>query len=388
MKNNNMLLFFLVVFTIYFGANIYIFLKGYRLMSEAGHSGIYFVTFIFLSSLFIIGKILERNHSGILSDIMNIFGGFWLAYMLYAFLLFLVSDIGFLAVKSTGILPADAVSSFRKWRFIAVNAATLILIITGLINALTPIVKEYDITVRKTLPGNGEIKIVAISDIHLGSTIRKRSMRKLQVRIDSQKPDMILLLGDIIDGEIGPVMRGDLLASFSCPPCREGVYAITGNHEYIGGIERTSKYIREKGIPLLMDETAVTPSGITLIGRKDRDSFRYTGRARASLEELTTGIDSSGLVILLDHQPWKLEESAMAGVDLHLSGHTHNGQIWPLSLLISRMYEIPYGHGMIGNTHFIVSSGYGLWGPRVRIGSRSEVVVIRLRQHFPDQSTS
>ena len=212
--------------------------------------------------------------------------------------------------------------------------------------------------------------------------------RSLQGIIDSLKPDIVLLLGDIIDGEIEPVLRDDLLSSFSCPPCSEGIYAITGNHEYIGGIERTAKYIRGKGIPLLMDETVITKSGITLIGRKDRDSFRYTGRDRASLDELIADVDMSGLVVLMDHQPYRLEESASAGIDLHLSGHTHNGQIWPISILISRMFEIPYGYGKIGETNFIVSSWYGLWGPRVRLGSRSEVVLIKLRQENIDQSTS
>ncbi|MFO7575577.1 MAG: metallophosphoesterase [Bacteroidales bacterium] len=383
-----MLIFFLIVFTIYFGANTYIFFKGYALMSAGRSARLYSILFIFLASLFIAGRILERNHSGILSDIMNIFGGFWLAYIFYSFLLYLVSDIGLVTGKATGIIPAEAVSIFKKWRFIGVNALTVIIIVAGFINALTPVVKHYEIDVTKPLPGNGEMQIVAVSDIHLGSTIRKRSMKKLQGIIDSLKPDMVLLLGDIIDGEIGPVLRDDLLASFSCPPCGEGIYAITGNHEYIGGIEQTANYISERGIPLLMDETVITPSGITLIGRKDRDSFRYTGRERASLEELTGDIDHTGLVILMDHQPLRLEESVAAGVDIHLSGHTHNGQIWPLSILISRMFEIPYGYDKIGGTNFIVSSGYGLWGPRVRVGSRSEVVLLTLRQANSDQRAS
>lgn len=383
-----MLIFFLIVFIVYFGANTYIFFKGYSLMPAGRYARLYSVLFIFLASLFIAGRFLERNHSGILSDIMNILGGFWLAYMLYAFLLYLVSDIGLVTGKATGIIPAEAVSIYKKWRFIAVNALSVIIIVAGFINALTPVVSRYEIDIRKPLPGKSEIKVLAVSDIHLGSTIRKRSMKKLQGIIDSLKPDMVLLLGDIIDGEIGPVLRGDLLSSFTCPPCVEGIYAITGNHEYIGGIERTSGYIQERGIPLLMDETVITPSGITLIGRKDRDSFRYTGRERATLEELTKDVDQTGLVILMDHQPMRLEESAAAGVDIQLSGHTHNGQIWPLSILISRMFEVPYGHEKIGGTNIIVSSGYGLWGPRVRVGSRSEVVLLTIRQASEDQSTS
>jgi predicted MPP superfamily phosphohydrolase len=197
--------------------------------------------------------------------------------------------------------------------------------------------------------------------------------------IASLKPDMVVFLGDIVDGEIGPVMRGDLLGSFSCPPCRDGVYAITGNHEYIGGYTATTDYIRSKGIHLIEDEVIKTSSGITLIGRKDRDSQRYSGITRATLSELVERADTSTPLILLDHQPYNLDESVSAGIDLHLSGHTHNGQIWPISMLVSAIYEIPYGYENRSGTSFIVSSGFGLWGPRVRIGSRPEVVLINLR---------
>jgi uncharacterized protein len=373
-----MIIFFVIVFTLYFAANSYIYIKGYQVFPRGRQSITYTLTFIFFASLFIAGKILERGHSGILSDILNIFGGFWLAYMLYGFILYLITDMGFLAGRLSGIIAAEDVPGFKKWRFLVVNGITVIVVIIGFINALSPAVTKYDITIPKSLPGLTSMKIVAVSDIHLGSTIRKRSMRKLQGIIGSLKPDMVVFLGDIVDGEIGPVLRGDLLGSFSCPPCSDGVYAITGNHEYIGGYSETTTYIKSKGIRLLEDEVIKTSSGVTLIGRKDRDSQRYTGIPRASLSELIKEADTSTPLILLDHQPYNLDESAAAGIDLHLSGHTHNGQIWPISLLVSAIYELPYGYLKKGGTNFIVSSGFGLWGPRVRIGSRPEVVLINL----------
>jgi len=374
-----MAIFFIVVFTVYFAANTYIYLKGYALAGRGRYSAMYTVTFLLLVSMFIAGKILERNHSGILSDILNIIGGFWLAYMLYAVLLYIITDLGLLAVKVAGISNGELLTGIKKWRFIIVNGITVLVIVAGFFNALAPRIVNYEIETTKSLNGRPEVKIAAVSDIHLGSTIRKRSMRKLQSMIGSVSPDMVLFLGDIVDGEIGPVLRGDLLASFSCPPCREGVYAITGNHEYIGGIERTAPYILSKGIELLDDETVTTPSGVVLIGRRDRDSFRYTGKPRATLDDLLAVADRSAFTILLDHQPVNPGEAAAAGIDLQLSGHTHNGQIWPLSIVVSKMYEIPYGLGRIGETSVIVSSGFGLWGPRVRIGSRPEIVVLRIK---------
>jgi hypothetical protein len=196
--------------------------------------------------------------------------------------------------------------------------------------------------------------------------------------LKEMNPDIVLLLGDIVDGEIGPVLRGDLLRYFTCPKCNDGLYAITGNHEFIGGGSRTIPYIESKGIRVLKDEVVTLEGGIQLIGRIDRDSYRFYRKERLSLDKLMEQVDTMKPVILLDHQPFHLSETAEKGVDLQLSGHTHNGQMWPLNYITARIYELSYGYLKKGNTHFIVSSGYGLWGPRVRSGSRSEVLLINI----------
>jgi len=165
---------------------------------------------------------------------------------------------------------------------------------------------------------------------------------------------------------------------FTCPKCKDGLLAITGNHEFIGGAKRTIPYIESKGIRILKDEIVTIQGGIQLIGRLDRDSRRFYGKERLSLEELMKQIDKTKPVILLDHQPFRLEESEKNGIDLHLSGHTHNGQIWPLNYITRKIFELSYGYIKKGSTHFIVSSGYGLWGPRIRSGSRSEVLLINI----------
>jgi predicted MPP superfamily phosphohydrolase len=189
----------------------------------------------------------------------------------------------------------------------------------------------------------------------------------------------VLLLGDIVDGELGPVMRGDLLKYFTGPETKDGLYAITGNHEFIGGANRTIPYIESKGIRILKDEKVILPGGIQLIGRLDRESFRYFGKERMSLEDLMKDIDHARPIILLDHQPNRLDESEKNGVDLQLSGHTHNGQLWPLNYITRRVFELSYGYRRKGSSQFIVSSGYGLWGPRIRSGSRSEVLLINIK---------
>jgi predicted MPP superfamily phosphohydrolase len=328
---------------------------------------------------FIAGKFLERNHSSILTDILNIIGGFWMAFMLYAFLLLLLSDVFLLINRFIHFIPSGNILLFKRWTFMMSIAVTLLIIIVGFIIAITPIVRRYDISIDKPVTGADEFRIAAVSDIHLGSIIRKRSMNVLSNMLRELEPDLTLFLGDIIDGEIGPVLRNDLLSEFNCPECKSGVYAITGNHEYIGGAYRTIPYIEKKGIRVLKDEIIKLPQGIQLIGRLDRDSFRYTGKERLSLEELIIKIDKTKPVILLDHQPFNLEQSEKNGIDLQLSGHTHNGQMWPLTWLVKIIYEVSFGYKKKGNTQIIVSSGFGLWGPRIRLGSRSEVLLINIR---------
>jgi predicted MPP superfamily phosphohydrolase len=379
MKRYEMIVFFSIVLVIYSLVNVYIFYKGYNAIPALKNNRLlYSLVFFLLSGIFIAAKILEARHSSVISDALNILGGFWLAFMLYGFIFFLISDIFLLLLRIPGIIGADKIFLFRKWSFFITAAFSSLLIIGGFINALIPVVKEYNITINKQAGEIKTLRVAAVSDIHLGSVIRKRSIKKLSGMLRNMKPDIVFLLGDIVDGEIGPVLRGDLLKYFTIPSCQDGLYAITGNHEFIGGAAKTIPYIESKGIRVLKDEMVTLEGGIQLIGRIDRDSRRFYGRERLSLADLMKQADTTRPVILLDHQPFNLNESAKLGVDLELSGHTHNGQMWPLNYVTAKIYELSYGYLRKGNSQFIVSSGYGLWGPRVRSGSRSEVLLINI----------
>lgn len=375
-----MLVFFLIVLTIYLLANLYLYFKGYNSFPVLKEKKLlYTIIFFSLAAAFILAKVIESRHSSLITDIMNVAGGFWLAFMLYGIMFFLVSDIISLLLRLTGVLNQDNIIVYRKWTFIVTVTASACLIIGGFINAVIPVVKKYDITINKSAGDVRSMRIAAVSDIHLGSIIRKRSMKKLSGILAGLKPDLVLLLGDIVDGEIGPVMRGDLLQYLDCPKCDYGMLGITGNHEFIGGASHTIPYIESKGIRLLKDEMLVLKGGIQLIGRKDRDSDRFYGGKRLTVAELMKQVDTTRPVILLDHQPFGYDEAAKLGVDLELSGHTHNGQMWPLNHITRMIYELSYGYLRKGNTHFIVSSGFGLWGPRVRSASHSEILLINIK---------
>lgn len=376
-----MAIFLIIVFTVYFLTNFYLWMKGHRALSGAGFSTAWYtVVFLVLASTFIAGKILEHSYTNLFSDILNVIGGFWMAFMLYGFLIWLTADILLLLQKPFHLIPETAIPKMRLWLFAGAISTTLLLIVIGFFNAVSPVVKRYDLTAGKSFgKGNEPMSIVAVSDIHLGSIIRRRSMKHLTEMISEEKPDLVLFLGDLIDGSIGPVLRDDLLAYLKLPELPYGKYAITGNHEFMSDLKKSIPYIESKGIRVLSDEVIILDNGLQIIGRTDRTAMQGSGPGRASLDSLLSLTDPGSPVLLLDHQPYDLSALAGTPVDLQLSGHTHNGQMWPFTIAVNRMFELSHGYKKFGNTHVIVSSGFGIWGPRMRIGTRPEILSITLR---------
>ena len=152
------------------------------------------------------------------------------------------------------------------------------------------------------------------------------------------------------------------------------VYACLGNHEYFSGQPEARQFYKDAGIHLLMDSTAVIDSSLVIIGRDDA-----MNRRRKTLADLTMNMDKSLFSIVLDHQPHHLEKAEKAGIDFQFSGHTHRGQVWPISWITDAIYECSWGSHQRGNTHYYVSSGMGIWGGMFRIGTQSEYVVLNVR---------
>ena len=376
-----MAIFLTVVLTVYILVNLYLWFKGRRALSGTGiNTALYSAVFVALASTFVIGKFLEHSYTNLFADIMNVIGGFWMGFMLYGFLAWLTADILLLLQKPFHLVPASVIPKLRLWLFVGITSGTVLLIIIGFINAISPVTKRYSVEIAKNLgSGTEPVKIVAVSDIHLGSIIRKRSMRHLSEMISGEKPDLVLFMGDLLDGSIGPVLRGDLLSHLTIPAPRYGLYAITGNHEFMSDLGKSIPYIESKGIRVLMDEVVRLDNGVQLIGRIDRTALHTPGSSRKPLEKLLARADTTAPIILLDHQPFDLSALAGTPVDMQLSGHTHNGQMWPLSLITGRMFELSHGYRVFGKTHVIVSSGFGIWGPRMRIGTRPEILSITLK---------
>ncbi len=198
--------------------------------------------------------------------------------------------------------------------------------------------------------------------------------------INIVKPELVIFAGDIIDEDIGPVIKEDMGKSLSKinPPL--GFFGINGNHEHMGGVEAADSYLIQHGLRMLRDESFLVSDSFYLVGREDRTISRTGGIDRKSLDEVLKNSNPTLPIILLDHQPFDLKSLAESNkIDLQISGHTHNGQLWPFTYIVKMIYELPFGYLKINNTHFYVSSGYGTWGPPIRIGNRPEIVLINVK---------
>lgn len=363
---------------IYSSANYYLYVRGLQAFSlTQSYRRWYIIIFWTVAASFIVGSFLERLATSAFSEWVYRIGSFWIAYMLYLGMAVVLIDIVRILNYFFHFLPQF--SEVMRFRLGLIVVSTVsVIVIGGHINALWINVKEIPLTIHKKVTGSPEVKILMASDIHLGALIGERREKKLLDIIREQKPDLVLLCGDLVDGEIAPVLRKNLGRHLQEIETSLGVYAILGNHEYIGGIEKTLPYLKSINIKVLIDETVTLLDGIQLVGRNDRSSERGAN-LRKPLTKLLSGIDPTKPIIVMNHQPFNLQEAVDVNVDLHLSGHTHHGQLWPISYITKAIFELSWGYLKKGNTNFYVSSGYGTWGPSVRVGNRPEVVVFKLK---------
>lgn len=371
-------MFFIIVLGVTLSINSYVFLRGWQLMPPSFIVRIlYTVAFWGMTSVFFLRMYKGDVFSPSLSLLLSEVGFTWLTAVIYLAMFALVIDLLRITNHFTGFFPLAVTTNpivAARLTGAAVVLAVSSLLVHGYYKFNNPQVTRLEINIEKPLQENA-LRIVLISDIHLSSYINGEHLDKYVTMINKEEPDLVLIAGDIADRNLKPLEEWDISERFKRIKSRYGVYAISGNHEFYGGErEKIYNYIRSSGINFLVDSVAMAAGGVQIVGRDDR-----TNRNRLPLDQLMEGVDHNLPVILLDHQPFGLEEAQHNGVDLQLSGHTHNGQFWPGNLIVNAMYEIAYGYGRKGNTHYFVTSGIGLWGPKFRIGTVSEIVVIDMK---------
>lgn len=356
--------YFLMIMGAYLAGNIYVFVRAMQMLSGIGLgwrilAGLIFWVLAF--ALFISMSLRDVEMPLALSKLMFSLGAIWMVFILYMVLTLLATDIIkiFLPSMQSGFLYA--------------LGFTLLLLVYGYYNYRHPKIEHIDITLDKPIEG-GSIRVVAVSDVHLGSGTDKNDLKRYVEMINGQKPDIILIGGDLIDNSLTPVRQQRMEEELSQLKAPMGIYMVLGNHEYISRAEECEEFLSHTPIQLLRDSVVVLPCGLQIIGRDDA-----TNKRRQLLSTLLERADRQKPILVMDHQPYHLAEADKAGIDLQFSGHTHHGQVWPLSLLTDYIYEQSHGYRKWPTAHIYVSSGLSLWGPPFRIGTNSELVVFDIK---------
>ena len=372
--------FFIPIFLIIGGAALYIYMRFRPLLPDftTWRGWATFAAFFAIIFAYVIGTVFQRHGQLLVAKPFIIVGSWAMAVLLYSFLVFLAIDVvrlvNLLIFKAEWLSFRYSPDSGKARIFsMACGAFVAVVVFAGYLNAHFPIRKTLSFNTEKSLAE--PVRFVLISDVHLGMINCDRYFERLANRINAENVDFVLIAGDFFDGDPTPVFRSHAAEILKSINTRYGIFAIPGNHEYIGDAASAMQFMRQNGVKVLCDSVVSLPCGVSVIGRDDLSAMRVKG-GRASVDELVAQADSANYKILLDHQPFHLEEAEKCGIDLQLSGHTHHGQLWPGNKITTAMYECSFGLHQRGNTNYYVSSGYGTWGPPIRTTCHPEMVVV------------
>jgi len=371
------MIFFFFVFLFHSLVNAYIFHKGWKALPVSRPIRIIYslLFFVFYSS-FIIAMIGRNVLPLEVQKILYFPGTSWFGFMLYLTFFFLITDLIYLLNRFWHFIP-KTISRQLFYRIQVISGYLIVAIILsiGHYNFKHPVIVEKEIIIPKNGNKYTELKVAAVSDIHLGVAIDKAKLKRYVQLINEQNPDIIIIAGDMIDNNPYPLHKEKMYEEINQLNAPLGVYFCLGNHEYISGMEDGMDFLRKTNMTLVVDSAALVDDSFWIIGRDDKQG----NPNRKALAELVAETNTNQPLILLDHEPYFLEEAVENGIDIQFSGHTHGGQLWPVTLIVKSIFEIGHGYKKKENTHVYVSSGLALWGPQVRIGTQSEIVILNIR---------
>lgn len=373
---------FVIVFIVYLLANFYVFHHIWIAMPPTTIGRTILVSFAIIAvSSFFISFLLGDSMPVWLASALYKIGTAWLFIMMYFFIVMAVKDLFGLTNKLFHFMPGDAITRYTKENWVGFGFMVgfiALVMVCGYLKYQWKVRAELLIQMYKTMGDSIQskpLRIVGISDLHLGYGISKGEFEKWIETINAENPDIVFIAGDIIDNSVRPLNDGNYAESFSKIKAPLGIYTCLGNHEYISGLKESLDFLNKAGVRVLRDEVVLVDSSFYIVGRDDRSNPE-----RKPLSELVENLDRSKPIFMIDHQPYHLEEAEANGIDFQLSGHTHQGQVWPISLITKKLYEKDHGFIKKGNTNIYVSSGIGIWGGKFRIGTQSEYVVVDINK--------
>lgn len=388
---------------IYLLLNLYILRWAYLWMGTChsilrtlGFRLIFAVIYVLLSTSLLTGFLIKNPKS--LHRMLKITGNYFLGIFLYTLVIILLADFGRILLKY--VFHASWIHSRTAFTVAGAICALLILLLSacGIFHAKYIKTTSYDVIINKTIPERTSMKVVLLADTHFGYNAGVLHARELVRKINKQKPDLVCIAGDIFDNEYDAIRNPEKLEkTLRGIKSTYGVYACWGNHdlneEILAGFTfkhkdgdlsdikdpRMKKFLKNSNIHILEDESILINDQFYVIGRKDASLTEKIDETRKAPAQLTEKLDRDKPIIMIDHQPKELQELADAGVDLDLCGHTHDGQTFPGNFTIKLMWENPCGLLIKDNMTNITTSGAGVWGPAMRIGTDSEICSINIQ---------
>jgi len=302
-------------------------------------------------------------------------GATWMgAVFLFSFWFLMAS----LARRMLGFAGVGVDSDPKAWAG-SVAAAVAAMVAWGALNvARGPREARYHVDRKGRYGGARKARLVQISDVHLGLILGANFLKGLVDRINAMNPDLVLITGDLFDPEFPDDAKA--VAELRRLRPKQGTFAVSGNHEFYSGMHRYFKMMEEAGIPVLDSEVRLTEGGLQVAGLHDHTADRFAGAGvQRDMGKALREIDPAKPSILLAHQPKGLQPATDARVDLIFSGHTHAGQIFPFWALVRLSFRYMAGRYRLGpDTDLIVNTGTGFWGPPMRVGTHSQIVVVDL----------
>ena len=291
--------------------------------------------------------------------------------------------VGILFLLLVCLLGADLLTGFgwflpswsgpaRQW---AIGVALLLSLVALVQGLRAPVVREYTVPVASLRPELEGLRIVQLSDMHVGPLLRTEWIEARRQQVDALRPDIVFVTGDLVDQDARLALP--LVPALARIRARLGVWGVIGNHEYYAGLEQALVVFERSGFRLLRDASVEVTPGLVVAGVDDLTARRQFGTMDHPVER-TLESRPQGATIFLSHSPWEVEKASSLGVNLMLSGHTHGGQIWPFSQFVRMVYPHVAGRYQVNGMTLVVSRGTGFWGPPMRLFKPAEINLITL----------
>ena len=346
--------------------------------------------YIFFASSFIVGFFLPFRS-------IKIVGHYWLGVVQYILLFVMWFDLIRIILLKWKLINEKIIHARKTFILVGILCFLVVGAFStyGVIHAKKIVVNSYQVQIDKKVDKFSNLKVALVSDLHFGYNSSLSHVKKMVKLINESDPDVVVIAGDIFDNSYEAIYKPDkIIQEIKKIKTKYGVYAVYGNHDIdekiLAGFTfswkknknlndpRMTSFLEKANVKLLRDESLLIDDSFYLVGRIDYHKYGMKVEKRKTIEELVSSFDKSKPIILIDHEPYELEEIAKVGVDLDLSGHTHNGQMFPSNVFIKFIWKNPHGLLKVDNMYSAVSSGVGVYGPNMRVGTTAEVMVLDL----------